>query len=172
MSDVSSLETGPRAGPGRRPVSQRRRSSFSRWMSVLQNSKEEALNNAFKGDDTPGENNIVQELTKEIICEVQRVPGNDVCCDCGAPGDPRPRATQTPLPGAPSHFRHKVRAARPELRQLNAVPLRRGGGGTGRWRPCCSDLKAPEKCKQERRARADGPSGHCIGSRGCGFSGT
>uniref|UniRef100_A0A8D0UCG2 ArfGAP with SH3 domain, ankyrin repeat and PH domain 2 n=1 Tax=Sus scrofa TaxID=9823 RepID=A0A8D0UCG2_PIG len=55
------------------------------WMSVLQNSKEEALNNAFKGDDTPGENNIVQELTKEIICEVQRVPGNDVCCDCGAP---------------------------------------------------------------------------------------
>ncbi|XP_036191290.1 arf-GAP with SH3 domain, ANK repeat and PH domain-containing protein 2 isoform X5 [Myotis myotis] len=55
------------------------------WMSVLQNSKEEALNNAFKGDDPPGENNIVQELTKEIIAEVQRMTGNDVCCDCGAP---------------------------------------------------------------------------------------
>ncbi|XP_023367574.1 arf-GAP with SH3 domain, ANK repeat and PH domain-containing protein 2 [Otolemur garnettii] len=55
------------------------------WMSVLQNSKEEALNNAFKGDDTTGENNIVQELTKEIISEVQRMTGNDVCCDCGAP---------------------------------------------------------------------------------------
>lgn len=58
-------------------------------MSVLQNSKEEALNNAFKGDDNTGENNIVQELTKEIISEVQRMTGNDVCCDCGAPGDPR-----------------------------------------------------------------------------------
>uniref|UniRef100_A0A8C4PH69 ArfGAP with SH3 domain, ankyrin repeat and PH domain 2 n=1 Tax=Equus asinus asinus TaxID=83772 RepID=A0A8C4PH69_EQUAS len=57
----------------------------SRWMSVLQNSKEEALNNAFKGDDNTGENNIVQELTKEIISEVQRMTGNDVCCDCGAP---------------------------------------------------------------------------------------
>ncbi|XP_053443821.1 arf-GAP with SH3 domain, ANK repeat and PH domain-containing protein 2 isoform X2 [Nycticebus coucang] len=55
------------------------------WMSVLQNSKEEALNNAFKGDDNAGENNIVQELTKEIISEVQRMTGNDVCCDCGAP---------------------------------------------------------------------------------------
>ncbi|XP_020034325.2 arf-GAP with SH3 domain, ANK repeat and PH domain-containing protein 2 isoform X4 [Castor canadensis] len=55
------------------------------WMSVLQNSKEEALNSAFKGDDSTGENNIVQELTKEIISEVQKMTGNDVCCDCGAP---------------------------------------------------------------------------------------
>ncbi|XP_078503957.1 arf-GAP with SH3 domain, ANK repeat and PH domain-containing protein 2 isoform X4 [Lissotriton helveticus] len=54
------------------------------WMSVLQNSKEEALNNAFKGDQSTGENNIVQELTKEIISEVQRMTGNDICCDCGA----------------------------------------------------------------------------------------
>lgn len=116
MSDVSSLETGPRAGPGRRPVSQRRRSSFSRWMSVLQNSKEEALNNAFKGDDTPGENNIVQELTKEIICEVQRVPGNDVCCDCGAPGDAdpapwRPLSFQTQSSGGPARAQAAERCA-------------------------------------------------------------
>ncbi|KAG8580224.1 hypothetical protein GDO81_007198 [Engystomops pustulosus] len=54
------------------------------WMSVLQNSKEEALNNAFKGDHCTGENNIVQELTKEIISDIQKMPGNDVCCDCGA----------------------------------------------------------------------------------------
>lgn len=67
----------------------------SRWMSVLQNSKEEALNNAFKGDDSTGENNIVQELTKEIITEVQRMTGNDVCCDCGAPGD-----RVCPVPGS------------------------------------------------------------------------
>ncbi|RXM97671.1 Arf-GAP with SH3 domain, ANK repeat and PH domain-containing protein 2 [Acipenser ruthenus] len=55
------------------------------WMSVLQNSKEEALNNAFKGGDHDvGENNIVQELTKAILAEVTRMTGNDVCCDCGA----------------------------------------------------------------------------------------
>uniref|UniRef100_W5KBD0 ArfGAP with SH3 domain, ankyrin repeat and PH domain 2b n=1 Tax=Astyanax mexicanus TaxID=7994 RepID=W5KBD0_ASTMX len=55
------------------------------WVSVLQNSKEEALNNAFKGDQDEGENNIVQELTKAIVSEVKRMSGNDVCCDCGAP---------------------------------------------------------------------------------------
>ncbi|XP_076834075.1 arf-GAP with SH3 domain, ANK repeat and PH domain-containing protein 2a isoform X5 [Brachyhypopomus gauderio] len=56
------------------------------WISVLQNSKEEALNNAFKGDQHVGENNIVQELTKAILGEVKRMAGNHVCCDCGAPG--------------------------------------------------------------------------------------
>ncbi|KAK0140756.1 Arf-GAP with SH3 domain, ANK repeat and PH domain-containing protein 2 [Merluccius polli] len=56
------------------------------WISVLQNSKEEALNKAFKGDqDEGGENNIVQELTKAIVAEVKRMSGNDGCCDCGAP---------------------------------------------------------------------------------------
>uniref|UniRef100_A0A8C6P9I5 ArfGAP with SH3 domain, ankyrin repeat and PH domain 2a n=1 Tax=Nothobranchius furzeri TaxID=105023 RepID=A0A8C6P9I5_NOTFU len=55
------------------------------WISVLQNSKEEALNQAFKGDHHVGESNIVQELTKAILGEVKRMTGNDVCCDCGAP---------------------------------------------------------------------------------------
>ncbi|CAB1340426.1 unnamed protein product, partial [Coregonus sp. 'balchen'] len=55
------------------------------WISVLQNSKEEALNDAFKGDQDRGENNIVQELTKAIVSEVKRMSGNDVCCDCEAP---------------------------------------------------------------------------------------
>lgn len=54
------------------------------WISVLQNSKEEALNNAFKGDQDEGENNIVQELTKAIVGEVKRMSGNHICCDCGA----------------------------------------------------------------------------------------
>uniref|UniRef100_A0A3B4V409 ArfGAP with SH3 domain, ankyrin repeat and PH domain 2a n=1 Tax=Seriola dumerili TaxID=41447 RepID=A0A3B4V409_SERDU len=58
---------------------------FIIWISVLQNSKEEALNQAFKGDQHVGENNIVQELTKAILGEVKRMTGNDVCCDCGAP---------------------------------------------------------------------------------------
>lgn len=61
----------------------------SSWISVLQNSKEEALNQAFKGDHRVGENNIVQELTKAILGEVKRMTGNDVCCDCGAPSESR-----------------------------------------------------------------------------------
>uniref|UniRef100_A0A8C2XKZ0 ArfGAP with SH3 domain, ankyrin repeat and PH domain 2b n=1 Tax=Cyclopterus lumpus TaxID=8103 RepID=A0A8C2XKZ0_CYCLU len=56
------------------------------WVSVLQNSREEALNKAFKGDQNEGENNIVQELTRAIVGEVKRMSGNDGCCDCGAPG--------------------------------------------------------------------------------------
>ncbi|KAL2082542.1 hypothetical protein ACEWY4_022360 [Coilia grayii] len=55
------------------------------WISVLQNSKEEALNDAFKGDtEESGENNIVQELTRAIVEEVKRMSGNNECCDCGA----------------------------------------------------------------------------------------
>ncbi|KAM9778887.1 arf-GAP with SH3 domain, ANK repeat and PH domain-containing protein 2-like [Syngnathus typhle] len=55
------------------------------WMSVLQNSKEEALSKAFKGDQDEGDN-IVQELTKAIVADVRKMDGNRVCCDCGAPG--------------------------------------------------------------------------------------
>lgn len=57
---------------------------FLSWVSVLQNSKEEALNNAFKDDQNEGENNTVRELTKAIVGEVKKMSGNDVCCDCGA----------------------------------------------------------------------------------------
>uniref|UniRef100_A0A8C5WXK2 ArfGAP with SH3 domain, ankyrin repeat and PH domain 3 n=1 Tax=Laticauda laticaudata TaxID=8630 RepID=A0A8C5WXK2_LATLA len=62
------------------------------WVSVLQNSKDEALSNAFKGD--PGgsvssgggvADSGLQELTKLIIDEVKNMPGNRWCCDCGAP---------------------------------------------------------------------------------------
>lgn len=45
------------------------------------------MNQAFKGDQHVGENNIVQELTKAILGEVKRMTGNDVCCDCGAPSE-------------------------------------------------------------------------------------
>ncbi|XP_051908759.1 arf-GAP with SH3 domain, ANK repeat and PH domain-containing protein 2b isoform X2 [Hippocampus zosterae] len=55
------------------------------WVSVLQNSKEEALNKAFKGDQDEGDN-IVQELSKAIVADVKKMDGNRVCCDCGAPG--------------------------------------------------------------------------------------
>lgn len=101
MSDVSSVGgAGTRGGSGRvHPANTPHCCCLPRWMSVLQNSKEEALNNAFKGDDNTGENNIVQELTKEIISEVQRMTGNDVCCDCGAPGDPGTHRAPTPALG-------------------------------------------------------------------------
>nr|XP_056702796.1 arf-GAP with SH3 domain, ANK repeat and PH domain-containing protein 3 [Euleptes europaea] len=62
------------------------------WVSVLQNSKDEALSNAFKVD--PGGcmssagglvDSGLQELTKFVIIEVKNMPGNRQCCDCGAP---------------------------------------------------------------------------------------
>ncbi|KAM9701089.1 arf-GAP with SH3 domain, ANK repeat and PH domain-containing protein 2-like, partial [Menidia menidia] len=54
------------------------------WVSVLQNSREEALTQAFQGGQEQGENNIVQELTRAIVGEVKRMRGNHCCCDCGA----------------------------------------------------------------------------------------
>ncbi|XP_027760243.1 arf-GAP with SH3 domain, ANK repeat and PH domain-containing protein 3 [Empidonax traillii] len=61
------------------------------WVSVLQNSKDEALSNAFKGDvgsgaaAGAGADGGVQELTRLVISEVKNMPGNKQCCDCGAP---------------------------------------------------------------------------------------
>lgn len=59
------------------------------WVSVLQNSKDEALNNAFKGDavnsGSSSMDSSLQELTKLVIAEVKNLPGNQHCCDCGAP---------------------------------------------------------------------------------------
>uniref|UniRef100_A0A4W6CK04 ArfGAP with SH3 domain, ankyrin repeat and PH domain 1a n=1 Tax=Lates calcarifer TaxID=8187 RepID=A0A4W6CK04_LATCA len=61
---------------------------FISWVSVLTNSKEEALNMAFQGRGQSSGVEEEEELTKSIIDEVLRSPGNDTCCDCGAT-DPR-----------------------------------------------------------------------------------
>ncbi|XP_053571339.1 arf-GAP with SH3 domain, ANK repeat and PH domain-containing protein 1 isoform X4 [Bombina bombina] len=53
------------------------------WISVLTNSKEEALNMAFRGDQNTGESSL-EDLSKAIIDDVQKTPGNEVCCDCGS----------------------------------------------------------------------------------------
>ncbi|XP_058860319.1 arf-GAP with SH3 domain, ANK repeat and PH domain-containing protein 2-like [Acipenser ruthenus] len=53
------------------------------WISVLTNSKQEALNVALDEKRPSGENSI-EDLTKAIIEDVKRMPGNHVCCDCGA----------------------------------------------------------------------------------------
>ncbi|KAJ8277038.1 hypothetical protein GJAV_G00070780 [Gymnothorax javanicus] len=60
---------------------------FVIWISVLTNSKEEALNMAFRGEQSAGEDSL-EDLTKAIINDVLHMPGNEVCCDCGAP-DPK-----------------------------------------------------------------------------------
>ena len=44
---------------------------------------------AFKetsGSETNSINASVRELTGSIIQEIRRMPGNNACCDCGAPG--------------------------------------------------------------------------------------
>ncbi|XP_061093553.1 arf-GAP with SH3 domain, ANK repeat and PH domain-containing protein 1-like isoform X2 [Conger conger] len=60
---------------------------FVIWISVLTNSKEEALNMAFRGEQSTGEDSL-EDLTKAVIVDVLRTPGNEVCCDCGA-ADPK-----------------------------------------------------------------------------------
>ena len=60
-----------------------------RWISVLNNAKEAVLMKAFKetsGSETNSINASVRELTGSIIQEIRRMPGNNACCDCGAPG--------------------------------------------------------------------------------------
>ena len=42
---------------------------------------------AFRGEeDGVGGEDGLEDLTKAIIEEVLRMPGNEVCCDCGAAG--------------------------------------------------------------------------------------
>lgn len=65
-----------------------------RWVSVLQNSKDEALSSAFLGEPGSGSgpwgaaglDGEPQDLTKLLIAEVKSRPGNGQCCDCGAAG--------------------------------------------------------------------------------------
>ncbi|KAM9707451.1 arf-GAP with SH3 domain, ANK repeat and PH domain-containing protein 3 isoform 1-T1 [Menidia menidia] len=55
------------------------------WVSVLQNSKEEALNTALGGDQLHLQDSGLQELSQSIIAELRQMPGNEACADCGAP---------------------------------------------------------------------------------------
>ncbi|XP_037550393.1 arf-GAP with SH3 domain, ANK repeat and PH domain-containing protein 1 isoform X3 [Nematolebias whitei] len=61
---------------------------FVAWISVLTNSKEEALNMAFRGEPSSGGEDGLEDLTKAIIEDVLHMPGNEVCCDCGV-ADPK-----------------------------------------------------------------------------------
>uniref|UniRef100_A0A8C5KAK1 Arf-GAP with SH3 domain, ANK repeat and PH domain-containing protein 3 n=1 Tax=Jaculus jaculus TaxID=51337 RepID=A0A8C5KAK1_JACJA len=62
------------------------------WVSVLQNSKDEALSSAFLGEPSgsvgswggAGLDVEPPELRKLLIAEVKSRPGNSQCCDCGA----------------------------------------------------------------------------------------
>uniref|UniRef100_A0A8C3XRP3 Un-named sa1614 n=1 Tax=Chelydra serpentina TaxID=8475 RepID=A0A8C3XRP3_CHESE len=54
------------------------------WISVLSNSKEEALNVAFSRAHGTRESSM-EGLTRAIIEEIKCMPGNSVCCDCSAP---------------------------------------------------------------------------------------
>lgn len=62
-------------------------SVFCSWVSVLQNSKEEALNTALGGDQLHVQDSGLQELSRAIIAELRQMPGNEACADCGAPGE-------------------------------------------------------------------------------------
>ncbi|XP_008407371.1 arf-GAP with SH3 domain, ANK repeat and PH domain-containing protein 2 isoform X1 [Poecilia reticulata] len=57
------------------------------WISVLSNSKQEALSMALDGGRRGGGGgeNSVEDLTRAITDDIRRMPGNNYCCDCGAP---------------------------------------------------------------------------------------
>ncbi|XP_026469007.1 arfGAP with SH3 domain, ANK repeat and PH domain-containing protein-like [Ctenocephalides felis] len=57
------------------------------WLSVLVNCKEMALSRAFQEPQSAGNPSLV-ELQQTIIRYVQRLPGNDRCCDCNSTNDP------------------------------------------------------------------------------------
>lgn len=61
--------------------------SFS-WISVLSNSKQEALSVALDGGRRGGGlgESSLEDLTRAITDDIKRMPGNNNCCDCGAPG--------------------------------------------------------------------------------------
>ena len=55
------------------------------WMSVLLNSKDGALNQAFQ--ENGKSNNTNQgflELQRSLVTFIRGLPGNDKCCDCGS----------------------------------------------------------------------------------------
>lgn len=57
------------------------------WMSVLVNCKEGALHRAFDDSGKSGGSKInpsLLELQQTIIRYVQKLPGNDRCCDCNS----------------------------------------------------------------------------------------
>lgn len=58
-------------------------------MSVLTNSKQEALSMALDGGRKGGggSESSVEDLTRAITDDIKRMPGNNSCCDCGAPGN-------------------------------------------------------------------------------------
>ncbi|XP_022915073.1 arfGAP with SH3 domain, ANK repeat and PH domain-containing protein isoform X2 [Onthophagus taurus] len=60
------------------------------WMSVLVNCKEMALMKAFDNSSKTGGdkvNHSLIELQQTIIRFIQRIPGNDHCCDCNSQND-------------------------------------------------------------------------------------
>ena len=62
-------------------------SVYASWISVLSNSKQEALNVALDERRTAGGESSVDDLTRAITDDIRRMPGNHICCDCGAPGN-------------------------------------------------------------------------------------
>jgi len=60
------------------------------WMSVLLNSKDRALNQAFQdnGPDKANVNQCYMELQRSLVTFIRGLPGNDSCCDCGSQNDP------------------------------------------------------------------------------------
>ena len=55
------------------------------WMSVLLNSKDGALTQAFQDNGKTSQvNQGFIELQRTLVTFIRGLPGNDKCCDCGS----------------------------------------------------------------------------------------
>ena len=57
------------------------------WMSVLLNSKEVSLNQAFADNGKVTENHGLVEFQQTLVNYIRTMPSNDQCCDCGSQND-------------------------------------------------------------------------------------
>ena len=64
-----------------------------RWVSVIANARQSQLKRVFEDDSTNKLNpanrsesqTAITDLTKSVICEIQKLPGNNICADCRKP---------------------------------------------------------------------------------------
>ena len=57
------------------------------WMSVLLNSKEVSLNQAFADNGKTTENHGLVEFQQTLVNYIRQIPSNELCCDCGSQND-------------------------------------------------------------------------------------
>ncbi|KAM5286136.1 arf-GAP with SH3 domain, ANK repeat and PH domain-containing protein 1-like isoform 3-T5 [Hipposideros larvatus] len=144
------------------------------WISAITKSKEEAQTMAFRGEER--ENSLEDDTN--AIEDVQRISGDDMCCDSGSAGPTGPPSTlplktqtssgsstlskKRPPPPPPGHKRtlsilpaHYLTGPQTKRRSLGATTIQPPPDVTTRPRPVDLCLKGPTGDSIERQASED-----------------